>query len=136
MKIRIALIITVLAGLIISGLNFGVVRHSIVKLQGRLKGETFARQRAETELASTSSKLDQTLLGLNQCKASLQATISERDKATGEAALESKRARALTESLSSTRLRLEETQAKLARYEYAMSTVAPNRRKLPASSVR
>jgi hypothetical protein len=118
MKTRFALIIAIAAGLVVIGLDLAAVKQSIVKLQARLKGETLARQGAETELASTRWKLEETLLGLNQSKSSLQAAISERDKAAAEVNFQLKRAQELTESLSTMGQRLEETQARLARYEY------------------
>ena len=116
MKTRVALVVALLASLAVTGLNFTAMKRSVLSLQSRLKSETLALERAETELAGTSSQLQQTLTGLKECKTSLEAAVTEKDKAVAETAFHAKRAQELTETLSTTQQRLEETQSELARY--------------------
>ena len=116
MKTRVALIIAILAGLAVAGLNFTALKQSVTTLQSRLKSETLAREGAETELASTSSQLQQTLTGLKQCQSSLGTAVAEKEKANAEAAFHAKHSQELTKSLATMRQRLEDTQAELARY--------------------
>ena len=69
MLIRISLIVAILAGLAVGGLNFVKVKEKITTLQTNLKEQTEAPGNPRTELASTKKDLDKTTAELKQTKA-------------------------------------------------------------------
>ena len=81
MLIRISLIVAIIAGLAVGGLNFLKVKEKITTLQANLKEQTDGRIKAETELASTKSDLKKTTAALKQTKAELEATTAAKEKA-------------------------------------------------------
>jgi uncharacterized phage infection (PIP) family protein YhgE len=117
MLIRISLIVAIIAGLAVGGLNFVKVKEKIVTLQANLKEQTDLKDKALTELASTKTELNKTTAELKQTKATLEATTAERDKAVAEVASLTKRADQLTEDLNKTRQERDGAQQELAAYK-------------------
>ncbi len=117
MLIRLSLIIAIVAGLAVGGLNFVKVKEKITKLQEDLKTQTARADKAETDLAATRKDLDKTIAELKQTKTTLEATTAERDKAVADVASLTKRADQLTEDLNKTRQERTEAQQELAAYK-------------------
>ena len=117
MLIRISLIVAIIAGLAVGGLNFVKVKEKITTLQANLKEQTDGRIKAETELASTKKDLNKTTAELKQTKAELEATTAAKEKAEADLAAQTKRADKLTEDLNKTRQERDDAQADLAAYK-------------------
>src|SRR5438874_2526297 len=117
MLIRISLIIAIVAGLAVGGLNFVKVKEKITTLQANLKAQTARADKAEKDLADTKKELDKTVAELKQTKATLEATTAERDKALADVASLTKKADQLTEDLNKTRQERTEAQQELAAYK-------------------
>src|SRR5437773_2128883 len=116
MLIRISLIIAILAGLAVGGLNFVKIKEKITTLQTNLKTETEAHQKFETDYRRTKSDLDKTNVVLKTTQETLKATEEEKTKAVAEAAAQTKRAEQLTGDLKKTRDERDDAQQKLAAY--------------------
>jgi hypothetical protein len=117
MLIRISLIVAIIAGLTVGGLNFVKVKEKITTLQANLKEQTDGRQKAETELASTKKDLTKRTAELKQTKAELEAATEAKVKAEADVAVQTKRADKLTEDLNKTRAERDAAQADLAAYK-------------------
>lgn len=116
MLIRISLIIAIVAGLAVSGLNFVKVKEKITTIQQQREDEKNAKIQAQTELASTKKDLAKTTADLKTTKASLEATTAERDKAVADLASQTKRANQLVEERDKIRKERDDAQADLAAY--------------------
>src|SRR5436309_1472149 len=81
MLVRISLIIAILAGLAVGGLNFVKVKEKVTTLQVDFKRESDAHQKFEADYRSTKNMLDKTNAVLKQTQTTLAATTEERDKA-------------------------------------------------------
>src|SRR5437016_12886804 len=97
MLIRISLIVAIIAGLAVSGLNFLKVKEKITTIQQQREEERSAKVAAQTELASTKKDLEKTTAELKTTKATLEATTAERDTAVANLASQTNRADKLTE---------------------------------------
>jgi hypothetical protein len=117
MLIRISLIVAILAGLAVGGLNFVKVKEKITTLQTDLKQQTDGRLKAETELASTKKDLTKTTAELKQTKTELEATTAAKEKADAELAAQVKRTDKLTEDLTKTRQERDDAQQQLEAYK-------------------
>ncbi len=117
MLIRISLIIAIIAGLAVGGLNFVKVKEKITTLQENLKTQTARADKAEKDLADTRKELDKTVAELKQTKATLETTTAERDKAVADAASLTKKSDQLTEDLGKARQERNEAQQELAAYK-------------------
>ena len=117
MLIRISLIVAIIAGLAVGGLNFVKVKEKITTLQANLKEQTDGRIKAETELASTKKDLTKTTAELKQTKAELEAATAAKEKADAEVAAQTKRAEKLTEDLNKTRQERDNAQSDLAAFK-------------------
>ena len=117
MLIRICLIIAVVAGLAVSGLNFLKVKEKITTIQGERESERTQKEAAQTELASTKKDLSETRAELKTTKETLATTTEERDRAVAEAASQTRRADKLTDDLNKTRRERDDAQAELAAYK-------------------
>jgi cell shape-determining protein MreC len=115
--LRICLIITILAGLAVGGLNFVKVKEKITTLQTNLKTETEAHRKFEADYRTTKRNLDNTNIVLKQTIATLEATTSERDKLQTDLATATKRADKLNDDLTKARQERDEAQSNLAAYE-------------------
>jgi hypothetical protein len=117
MLIRISLIVAIIAGLAVGGLNFVKVKEKITTLQADLKKEIGLKEDALKELARTKSDLKKTIAELKQTKAELEATTAAKEKADAELAAQTKRADKLTEDLTKTRQERDAAQKDLAAYK-------------------
>ncbi|HEY5481461.1 MAG TPA: hypothetical protein VIL39_08280 [Verrucomicrobiae bacterium] len=117
MLIRISLIVAIIAGLAVGGLNFVKVKEKITTLQANLKEQTDGRQKAETELASTKKDLGKRTAELKQTKAELEVATAAKEKADADLAAQTKRADKLTEDLTKTRQERDTAQQDLAAYK-------------------
>jgi uncharacterized protein HemX len=116
MLIRIGLIIAIVAGLAVGGLNFVKVKEKIVTLKQERDTEKGQKEEAQRDLASTRKDLDTTKKTLDQTKQTLETTTKERDTAVAEAGKQRARADQLTTELDTTKKTLGDTQAALAQY--------------------
>jgi hypothetical protein len=116
MLIRISLILAVVAGLAVSGLNFLKVKEKITTIQQQREDEKSAKVAAQTELASTKKDLEKTTADLKTTKTTLEATTAERDKAVADLNTETKRNTQLTAERDKIRQERNDAQADLAAY--------------------
>lgn len=77
MLTRIALIVAILAGLAVGGLNFTKIKEKIVTLQTHLAEQTQRADKAESERDKFHKDLDKTTAELKQTKTTLEATTTE-----------------------------------------------------------
>src|SRR6266581_3525662 len=117
MLIRISLIIAIIAGLAVGGLNFVKVKEKITDLKQNLDTETKAHQEFEGKYTTTKGQLDKTNAILKETLTTLATTTDEKIKAQEEAATQSKRAEKLTEDLGKTRQERDTAQNELAQYK-------------------
>src|SRR5437868_2541484 len=102
MLIRIALIVAILAGLAVGGLNFVKVKEKIITLQKERDFEKDEKVKAQTELASTKKDLAKTKTELTQTKTALETATTE--LASAKSSLEK-----TTTELATTKAQLEKT---------------------------
>ena len=77
MLTRIALLVAILAGLAVGGLNFTKIKEKVVTLQTHLKEQTQRADTAEHDRDQFHKDLDKTTAELKQTKTSLEATTTE-----------------------------------------------------------
>jgi hypothetical protein len=116
MLIRICLVVAIIAGLAVTGLNFSLVKQKITTIEQQREDEKTAKVQAQTELASTKKDLEKTTADLKTTKATLEATTAERDRAVADLATQTKRATQLTEERDKIRKERDDAQADLAAY--------------------
>ncbi|HTI97650.1 MAG TPA: hypothetical protein VL527_02015 [Dongiaceae bacterium] len=117
MLTRISLIVAIVAGLLVAGLNFSMLRGKITTLADERTSERTQKEAAQTELTSTKKNLDSTKKELDSTKTELTSTQAERDKAVSEADTQSKRATKLAADLSKTTQEKNDAQAELAQWK-------------------
>ncbi len=117
MLIRISLILAILLGLAVTGLNISMVKEKITTLQTNLKTETEAHQKFEAQYNQTRSDLEKTNAVLKTTQETLKATQEEKEKAVADAAAQQKRAEKLNDDLTKTRKERDDAQAELAAYK-------------------
>jgi hypothetical protein len=117
MLIRISLIVAILAGLAVGGLNFVKVKEKITTLQTDLKREADAHKDFEGKYNTTRKELAKTTADLKQTKDLLQATTEAKDKAETDLAAQTTRANKLTDDLAKTRQERDDSLAALAAYK-------------------
>jgi len=117
MLLRISLIVAILAGLAVGGLNFVKVKEKITDLQTKLQQQTERADRAEKERDDTKRELTKTKTELTQTQATLKATEEEKQKALAEASSQQKRADKLNDDLNKTRQERDEAQQELTAYK-------------------
>ncbi|HYG23517.1 MAG TPA: hypothetical protein VEH04_12095 [Verrucomicrobiae bacterium] len=122
MLIRISLIVAIVAGLAVAGLNFTKVRTDIVTTRADRDNERTMKEQAQTELSSTRRDLEQRTTELTQTKEALATTTTERDRAVESASQLTQRANQLTEQLTGTRAELATAQAEVAAYRQVGTT--------------
>lgn len=116
MLTRICLIVAIAVGLVVGGLNLFKVKTKINTLTTQRNEERAAKEKAQTELASTRNTLNKTEADLKETKQQLDTTTAQRDKAVADAATQMKRANQLADDLSKTRKERDDAQAELASY--------------------
>jgi hypothetical protein len=117
MLIRISLIVAIIAGLAVSGLNFLKVKEKITTIQQQREDERTAKVQAQTELASTKKDLEKTTADLKTTRANLETATAERDKAVSDLAALNKRATQLAEERDKIRQERNDAQADLEAYK-------------------
>jgi hypothetical protein len=117
MLIRISLIVAILAGLAVGGLNFVKVKEKIEVLQADLKTETAAHKEFEGKYNVTRKDLDKRTAELKQTKAELEATTAAKEMAESKLVEQTKKADKLTEDLKKTQQERDNAQADLAAYK-------------------
>lgn len=117
MLTRISLIVAIVAGLAVAGLNFAKVKGSIDTLKTNLAQETGAKNDALGELASTKKDLEQTKKEKDEAKAEIAGAQEERDKAVAEAESQTKRASRIADELGTTKQSLAESQTELSAWK-------------------
>src|SRR5712675_927054 len=117
MLIRISLIVAIIAGLAVGGLNFIKVKEKITTLQSDLNRESEAHKDFEGKFNVTRTQLDKTNAVLKETQATLATTTQEKETAVAEAATQSKRAEKLTEDLGKTRTERDTAQNELAQFK-------------------
>ena len=117
MLIRISLIVAIIAGLAVSGLNFLKVKEKITTIQQQREDERSAKVQAQTELASTKKDLEKTTADLKTTKANLETATAEREKAVSDLANMTKRANRLTDELAKVTKDRNDAQADLEAYK-------------------
>lgn len=116
MLIRISLIVAILAGLAVGGLNFTKVKEKITTLQADLKRETGLKEKALSDLASTRSDLKKTSDKLKQTQTELASTIEQRDSALKKLDDKTKAAEKLAQEKETALKQLDDANGKLEAY--------------------
>ncbi|HET7625157.1 MAG TPA: hypothetical protein VFM25_07820 [Verrucomicrobiae bacterium] len=116
MLTRISLIVAIVAGLAVGGINFIKVKEKITTLMTERDNERTQKETAQRDLASTKKELAKTTADLTQTKQTLETTTSERDKAVAQAASQKKRADQLTDELATTKKDRDNAKAALESY--------------------
>jgi hypothetical protein len=117
MLIRICLIVAIVAGLAVGGLNFVKVKEKITVLQTNLKTETEAHQKFERQYTTTKKDLDKRTAELKQTQENLQAATAAKEKADADLAAQVKKSDKLTDDLNKTRQERDTAQADLGAYK-------------------
>jgi hypothetical protein len=117
MLIRISLIVAILAGLAVGGLNFIKVKEKIMTLQTNLATETAAHKEFEGKYTSTKKDLDKRTAELKQTKEVLADTTTAKEKAEADLLAQTKKAEKLTDDLNKTRQERDNAQAELAAFK-------------------
>jgi hypothetical protein len=117
--IRSSLIVTILAGLAITGLNFSQLQAKITGLQAKLADQTAARQQAESAQSTAENKLVATTTTLKKTEATLEQALADKQQAMATAATQSSRADKLSRDLAKTGQERDEARDSLARYRAA-----------------
>lgn len=116
MLTRICLIVAIVAGLAVAGLNFVKVKEKIVTLMAERDSEKSQKETAQTELAKTSKELTVTKKDLESTKTELASTQEARDKAVADRDAQTKRATKLAQDLSKAQQERGDLQAQLAQW--------------------
>jgi len=96
MLLRICLIVAILAGLAVGGLNFVMVKEKVTTLAKDRDSERGQKVDALAKLDTTQKELATTKTKLTQTETELASTKTERDTAVAEAAAQTKRADTVT----------------------------------------
>lgn len=115
--LRISLVIAIIAGLAVAGLNFVMVKEKIETTEKHRAEEQSAKEKAQSELASTKKDLDKTTADLKRTQENLATAESQRDKAQAEVASLNRKATDLTEKLAKTTQERDTAQSDLAAYK-------------------
>ncbi len=116
MLTRISLIVAIVAGLAVAGVNFVKVKEVITTLIAERDSEKGQKEAAQTELASTKRDLAVTKQTLDSTKTELADTQDQRDKAVTEKENETKHAAKLAEDLAKAVLERNDAQDMVARW--------------------
>lgn len=115
--LRICLIVAVIAGLGIAGLNIAVVKDKITTLVNDRDTQKKDKETAQKSLAETKSKLKTTETELTSTKENLKNMTEAKDKAEAEAADLNKKNTDLTDKLAKTQKDLDTKSDKLAAWD-------------------
>jgi hypothetical protein len=116
MLLRLSLIVAIIAGLAVGGLNFVLVKDKVTKLAADRDNEKRIKEETQQQLAATKTKLDATEKDLSATKTELASTKDELAKTTAEADAQRKRADSVTADRDKIRRERDTAQEELARY--------------------
>lgn len=116
MLTRISLIVALIAGLAVAGLNFFMVKDKLTTVIAERNDWHGKYDTTYAELNQTKDTLARTKADLDKTKSTLNATIQERDAAVAKRDAETKRANELASQLNTTTAQRNEAQANLAAY--------------------
>jgi len=117
MLLRISLILAIVAALAAGTLSYLTMADKIPALAAQRDAEKQDKHKAQTELASTKTKLKKTEGDLTQCRQDLADAKSEREKAENRANAEAKRADDLSDKLAKLTQERDEIQNLLVAYK-------------------
>jgi hypothetical protein len=117
MLIRISLIVAIIAGLAVGGLNFVKVKEKIETIEKQREDEKSAKEVAQKDARETHATLTKTTADLTATRKTLADTKTERDQAVAKANAEGKRADKLTSDLAKSQKELGDAQAELQAYK-------------------
>jgi hypothetical protein len=115
--VRLSLILAILAGVTVTGLNVAKIKGKIVRLQSDLKSETAAHAHAEAEAAAATRTAESTAAMLKQTAAKLEFATAERAQAMERAADLQTQLDKQSKVLAATQKAQNEAQQYLARYQ-------------------
>ena len=134
MLTRISLIVAIVAGLAVAGLNFVKVKEKITTLMTQLADETKAKEEAQADASKTKKELTATKQDLESTKTELASTQDERDKAIAEKDSQTKRASKLSEDLAKAQQERNEAQDQLA--AWSVTGLTPDRAKAVVAELK
>ena len=114
MLTRISLIVAIVAGLAVAGLNFVKIKETIVTLRTDLASEKSAKETALANEATAKKNESLAKKELESTKTELADTQTARDQAVANAETQTKRATRLSEDLAKTQQEKADAQAELA----------------------
>ncbi len=130
MLLRISLIIAVIAGLGVAGLNIALVKEKITTLVTDRDTQKKDKETAQTSLTKTTKELKDTKTELATTKDNLKTTTEAKDKAEAEAADLTKKNEGLADNLKKTQEKLGATSDELAAWKAFGIPVEAMRKKL------
>src|SRR5258708_37346325 len=113
---RIFLVLAILAGLAVGGLNFVKVKERITTLQANLKEQTGLKEQALADLSSTRKDWKKSNDELAQTRTTLKSTEEARDTAVAAANTQKTRADKLDTDLAKARKDRDDAQSDLEAY--------------------
>lgn len=116
MLTRISLILAIVAGLAVGGINFVKIKATITDLRTNLQQQTDRANTAEHSLAKAKTELAKTTDELTQTKQSLETSKASEAKAVAEAAAQTKKVAQLSDDLAKTRKDRDQAQGDLSAY--------------------
>jgi len=123
MLLRISLIVAIIAGLAVGGLNFVMVKDKVVTLANDRDNERGLKDKALGELATTKKKLSDTTAALEHTRKDLADMTSEKEKVQADLDAQTKVVAKLTDDLKKTAKDLDDAKSELA--AYAASGLTP-----------
>jgi hypothetical protein len=120
MRIRIPLIVCILAGLVVTSLNLVKIRDEITLLHSRVRQETAAREKAEVEAAAIQKQLAQNALALKETKIELLAAEAAKEEANASLKVQIQRVEKLGTELADVGRERDEVQVELRRYQASL----------------
>ena len=122
MRIRISLIVCILAGLFVTSLNVVKIREKITLLHSQLRQETAAREKAEVEAVAVQKQLAQATFALKETKTELQAAEKAKEEANASLEVQIQRAEKLASELAEAGRERDAAQVELSRYQASLLT--------------
>jgi len=132
MLLKISLLIAVIAGLGVAGLNIGLIKGKIDTLKEDRDTKTKERDEARTSLAKTTKELKDTKTELATTKDNLKTTTEAKDTAEAQVADLTKKNEGLADNLKKTQEKLSATSDKLASWDAFGITPDVMKKKLDA----
>ncbi len=113
---RISLVVAMVAGLTVGGLNYFRIKEKIDGLHAELAAQTTIAQKAESDLARSQKEMAAAAVRLKVFKADLDQTTADKQTALARATEQTALAEKQAKELAVTHRKLDEAQQSLARY--------------------